>query len=219
MLAAELLRILCLLPVVSTLEPETEGILMTPISKHQWRQRILTERRSVDDATRAFEAFKLSQAAAESARGMCAVAAYVPVGSEPGSLDLLDALRLRTPLVLVPIAREPGPLYWAEYTGRGSLKAAPYGLSEPTGEVLGPSTVNRCDLVFVPALGVDIRGVRLGRGAGFYDRTLELVNSGTPIVAIVRDGEFVDELPEEPHDRRASHVLTPSGGLIELARE
>ena len=179
----------------------------------------MTRRRAVDAAVRAEESLKLCHAAAELARGATAVAAYVPVGSEPGTLDLLDALRSVSPTVLVPVAREPGPLYWAEYTGRDSLKPAPYGLSEPTGAVTGPESVTRCEVVFVPALAVDSRGVRLGRGAGFYDRTLDLVRAGTPIVAVVRDEELVQILPEEPHDRRATHALTPGGGVLKLAGE
>nr|WP_296774037.1 5-formyltetrahydrofolate cyclo-ligase [Rhodococcus sp. (in: high G+C Gram-positive bacteria)] len=197
----------------------TPGDSSAPFSKPEWRRRILAERRSVGAPERAEESLKLCHAAAKSARGTRAVAAYIPVGSEPGSLDLLDALRLETPLVLVPVAREPGPLHWAEYTGRDSLRAAPYGLSEPTGAVLDPETLSQCSVVFVPALAVDFRGVRLGRGAGFYDRTLDLVEPDIPIVAIVRDGELVEKLPEEPHDRRASHALTPERGLVELRRE
>ncbi len=159
---------------------------------------------------------KLCHAAAELARGTTAVAAYVPVGSEPGTLDLLDALCSVCTTVLVPVAREPGPLHWAEYTGRGSLQSAPYGLFEPTGTVTGPESVTRCEVVFVPALAVDSRGVRLGRGAGFYDRTLDLVGPGVPVVAVVRDEELVGFLPEEPHDRRATHALTPRRGVVAL---
>ncbi|WP_245819962.1 5-formyltetrahydrofolate cyclo-ligase [Rhodococcoides yunnanense] len=197
----------------------TAGDPVTPMSKQEWRRRIVASRRSVDVAERAAESLKLCHAAADSARGASAVAAYVPVGSEPGSLDLLDALRRESTVVLVPIARAPGPLHWAEYTGRDSLRTAPYGLSEPTGEILEPATVSGCDLVFIPALAVDLRGVRLGRGAGFYDRTLDLVDPGTSVVAVVRDEELVEELPEEPHDRRASHALTPARGLVTLRRE
>ncbi|MDJ0393974.1 5-formyltetrahydrofolate cyclo-ligase [Rhodococcus sp. G-MC3] len=197
----------------------TPGDSVTPLSKSEWRRHILASRRSVDALVRAEESLKLCHAAARSARGTRAVAAYIPVGSEPGSLDLLDALRVETPMVLVPIAREPGPLHWAEYTGRDGLRAAPYGLSEPTGAVLDPVTLKQCSVVFVPALAVDFRGVRLGRGAGFYDRTLDVVEPDVPIVAIVRDGELVEKLPEEPHDRRASHALTPGRGLVTLGRE
>ncbi|WP_207890783.1 5-formyltetrahydrofolate cyclo-ligase [Rhodococcus sp. Eu-32] len=192
---------------------------MTPISKQEWRSRILASRRTVEADVRVAESMKLCHAAADSARRTTAVAAYVPVGSEPGSLDLLDALRRESNEVLVPVAREPGPLHWAEYTGRDSLRSARYGLLEPTGEILDPGSVSRCDVVFVPALAVDLRGVRLGRGAGFYDRTLDLVGPGVPIAAVVRDGELVDELPEEPHDRRATHALTPSHGLVTLSEE
>ncbi|MGA9873326.1 MAG: 5-formyltetrahydrofolate cyclo-ligase [Rhodococcus sp. (in: high G+C Gram-positive bacteria)] len=190
-----------------------------PSPKVEWRRSVLARRRLVAPAERAEDSLKLCHAAADSARGTRAVAAYVPVGSEPGSLDLLDALRAVSPTVLVPIAREPGPLHWAEYTGRRSLIAAPYGLFEPAGAVLDPESVTGCEVVFVPALAVDKRGVRLGRGAGFYDRTLDLVGPGIPIVAVVRDEELVEVLPEEPHDRRATHALTPSHGLVELARE
>jgi 5-formyltetrahydrofolate cyclo-ligase len=38
-------------------------------------------------------------------------------------------------------------------------------------------------------------------------------------VAVVRDEELVDRLPEEPHDVRMTHALTPLGGLVSLARE
>lgn len=201
---------------LETMKPDDS---VTPLSKEEWRRHVLSRRRSVDALVRAEESLKLCHAAAESARGTRAVAAYVPVGTEPGSLDLLDALRSETPLVLVPVARAPGPLHWAEYTGRDSLRAAPYGLFEPVGEVLDPEAISDCSVVFVPALAVDFRGVRLGRGAGFYDRTLDLVGSEVPIVAIVRDGELVEKLPEEPHDRPATHALTPNRGLTELSRE
>ncbi len=70
--------------------------------------------------------------------------------------------------------------------------------------------------VFVPALAVDRAGVRLGRGAGFYDRSLPLADPAARLVAVVRDDELVDEVPAEPHDVRMTHALTPKRGLVEL---
>ena len=66
--------------------------------------------------------------------------------------------------------------------------------------------------VVLPALGVDRRGVRLGRGGGYYDRALQHVRPDAVLVAVVFDDEFVDELPDEPHDRRVTALVTPSGG-------
>ena len=71
-------------------------------------------------------------------------------------------------------------------------------------------------VVLVPALAVDRRGVRLGRGAGFYDRSLTLARPDTPLIAVVRDDELLDRLPAEPHDVRMTHALTPQKGLVDL---
>jgi 5-formyltetrahydrofolate cyclo-ligase len=68
----------------------------------------------------------------------------------------------------------------------------------------------------VPALAVDRAGVRLGRGAGFYDRTLPLASPAALLVAVVRDDEIVDRLPTEPHDVPVTHALTPNGGMVAL---
>lgn len=70
--------------------------------------------------------------------------------------------------------------------------------------------------MLVPALAVDLRGTRLGRGAGFYDRTLGSVGPQTRLVAIVRDSELVEALPADDHDIPMGWALTPSGGLTPL---
>ncbi|MGQ5680533.1 5-formyltetrahydrofolate cyclo-ligase, partial [Streptomyces sp. ESR1.13] len=49
--------------------------------------------------------------------GAHAVAAYVSVGAEPGTLALLDALRARGVRVLLPALLPDNDLDWGEYTG------------------------------------------------------------------------------------------------------
>jgi 5-formyltetrahydrofolate cyclo-ligase len=102
---------------------------------------------------------------------------------------------------------------------RGARRVAdgPYGIPEPDGERLGAAALRIADVVFVPALAVDRTGVRLGRGAGFYDRSLPLAAAGTAFVAVVREDEVVDWLPAEPHDVRMSAVLTPNRGLLPVS--
>ncbi|WP_415973723.1 5-formyltetrahydrofolate cyclo-ligase [Rhodococcus sp. 077-4] len=188
-------------------------------SKDRWRAHVLAERRLLDDAQRAMESSALCHVVGELAAEHPTVAAYVPVGREPGSLRMLDAMAAAGATVLLPSAREPGPLRWARYDGRESLVGAPYGLLEPAGPSLEPDAIASCSLVLLPALAVDRRGTRLGRGAGFYDRTLDLCRPHAMLVAVVRDSELVDRLPDEPHDRRVTHALTPSGGLVRLGTE
>ena len=71
-------------------------------------------------------------------------------------------------------------------------------------------------MILVPALAVDRAGVRLGRGAGFYDRSLPLADAAARLIAVVRDDELVARLPAEPHDVRMTHALTPHNGLVTL---
>ncbi len=151
------------------------------------------------------------------------VCAYVPVGSEPGSLELVASLHRRGVRVLLPVARHdtaglPQPLKWGEYVP-GELVEGRFGLREPKGPLLSAESVAIATTLLIPALAVDGSGVRLGRGAGFYDRSLRLVSRSARLVAVVRDDELMDRLPTEPHDVSMTHALTPHRGVVVLGAD
>ncbi|MER7683801.1 5-formyltetrahydrofolate cyclo-ligase [Streptomyces sp. NPDC097610] len=146
------------------------------------------------------------------------VAAYVSVGSEPGTLALLDALHARGVRVLLPVLMADNDLDWGAYAGEGSLERVRHGsrmaLLEPAGERLGPEAVQEADAVLLPGLAVDRRGMRLGRGGGSYDRVLarlEHAGADPALVVLLYDAEVVEHVPAEPHDRPVHAVVTPSG--------
>lgn len=142
------------------------------------------------------------------------VAAYVSVGREPGTRALLDALRARGVRVLLPVLMPDNDLDWAAYEGAGRLARAGRGLLEPDGARLGPDAVLAAEVVLLPGLAVDTRGMRLGRGGGSYDRVLDrLARAGaTPALAVLLYGnEVVARVPEEPHDHPVHAVVTPEG--------
>ena len=187
-------------------------------AKAQWRRRIRAHRRALDPAQRARDAALLTAAAVELATTIDGpVCAHLPVGVEPWSAGGVEALRAAGHEVLLPVvADRDGPLDWAHYTGVEALVPGPFGLREPAGQRLGVSTVGRAGLVLLPALAADRRGVRLGQGGGFYDRTLPLVYAHVPLVVVLGDGELVDALPAEPHDRRVTAALLPADGVMML---
>ncbi|MGR6970969.1 5-formyltetrahydrofolate cyclo-ligase [Streptomyces cynarae] len=146
------------------------------------------------------------------------VAAYVSVGSEPGTPALLDALRARGVRVLLPVLLPDNDLDWGTYAGPESLVSVRHGgrmaLLEPAGERLGPEAVQEADAVLLPGLAVDARGMRLGRGGGSYDRVLsrlERAGADPALVVLLYDAEVVERVPEEAHDRPVHAVVTPSG--------
>jgi 5-formyltetrahydrofolate cyclo-ligase len=142
-------------------------------------------------------------------RGLTAVAAYVPVGTEPGGPELPALLRAAGLDVVLPVLAPDADLDWAAYTGE--LADGPRGLLEPPGPRLGPAAVGVVGAVVVPAVAVDRRGVRLGRGGGSYDRALARLGPVGTATALLYDGELVDVLPAEPHDRTVAAVITPAG--------
>ncbi|MBC2869487.1 5-formyltetrahydrofolate cyclo-ligase [Streptomyces mexicanus] len=146
------------------------------------------------------------------------VAAYVSVGTEPGTLALLDALRARGVRVLLPVLLPDNDLDWGAYAGEDSLTRVRHGgrmaLLEPSGPRLGPQAVTDADVVLLPGVAVDARGVRLGRGGGSYDRVLarlERAGAHPALVVLLYDGEVVAHVPDQPHDRPVKAVVTPSG--------
>lgn len=196
---------------------------MATTGKAALREQLLAARRRVADDVRAAEADLLREKleAPESiVTSDSTVCAYVPVGTEPGSIELLDMLLRRAGRVLLPVARTtadntPLPLSWGEYQP-GTLTTGRWGLLEPPQPWLPASALAEAALVLVPALAVDRGGVRLGRGRGFYDRSLGARDPHVPLVALVRDPEVLDEIPAGPHDVPMTHALTPRRGLIAL---
>jgi len=147
--------------------------------------------------------------ASEEVRRAATVAAYVSMGTEPGTGLLLDALLDAGKRVILPVLQPDNDLDWAVHTG--SLVPARRGLLEPAGPLLGPAAVATADLVLVPGLAVSPTGARLGRGGGSYDRALARVPVGTPVWIVLYDAEVGVPVPVEPHDRPVTGAVTPSG--------
>ena len=147
--------------------------------------------------------------------------AEAPEFRERARLVLYAALPDELPTrPLYELARESGKvLLWPRTAGRGRLVFAPcqrweeliperYGvLAPPPGQEgvgLGPG-----DLLLVPGVAFDLRGGRLGRGGGYFDRALlEIGEPGPLSLGVGFEFQLVDEVPREPHDRAVRAVLT-----------
>lgn len=187
-------------------------------TKREIRAAILAARRALADGVRVAADARLCAAVAALARTVRPrpVACYCPVPGEPGGPDLLPTLVDAGTPILLPVLGRDRDLDWARYSGPDDLAPDWYGLPTPTSAPLGRHALATAALVLVPALAVDARGTRLGRGGGCYDRALTRVAAGIPVLALLYDGELVNELPVQPHDRPVSGVITPRGGLRRL---
>jgi 5-formyltetrahydrofolate cyclo-ligase len=153
---------------------------------------------AIADARAAVRAAVLTRAREH---GWHRVAGYLPLRTEPGSVELLELMSGMGIEVLVPVLRPDRDLDWAPW------QAATRQVG-PTG---GVAAITRVDVVLAPALAVAADGTRLGRGGGSYDRALARVAPSTPVAALLHDGELVQHLPSADWDRRVTAVVTPAG--------
>jgi 5-formyltetrahydrofolate cyclo-ligase len=157
------------------------------------------------------------------------ITAYASFGTEPRTDRLRALLALSGVRVLLPVIRDDGGLDWAddpvaEDVGSGSsdgftLDGVTRGIPEPTAEPAAHSMADLialgCRVVLAPALAVDVRGNRIGKAGGYYDRFLAGLDDVDPalrpvVVAVLHDDEIVDDIPAEAHDRPVDAVLTPT---------
>jgi 5-formyltetrahydrofolate cyclo-ligase len=182
-------------------------------AKTAMRDQLLTtrNRRPLLERSEAARELALRLTAAPEVRRAATVAAYIAVGSEPGTAPLLHALVTAGKRIVLPVVLPDLDLDWAAFTGDQDLAPARYGLLEPIGSRLGVEAVATADVVLVPGLAVSSRGERLGRGGGCYDRALARVPVGTFTCVLLYDDEVGVDVPVEPHDRPVTAAASPAG--------
>jgi 5-formyltetrahydrofolate cyclo-ligase len=87
------------------------------------------------------------------------------------------------------------------------LQAGRFGIREPVSHA-AQLYRKRVDFILVPGVAFDLAGHRLGRGRGYYDQLLEVLEGTTCGVAF--DQQIRNLVPIEPHDVRLDCILTPT---------
>jgi 5-formyltetrahydrofolate cyclo-ligase len=188
------------------------------IDKGTLRRRLVAARAAMPDSIRTDAGRLIRDHVLEMPEVAAAgtIAAYYSVGTEPDTHGLVFALWKRGSYVVLPVLLPDGDLDWASYEGPDSLAPGPRGLLQPAEPVRGAGTVARADVVLVPALAVDVRGRRLGRGGGSYDRALARVGPQVPTIALLYDSELLPSVPAEAHDQAVRAVARPEHGITWL---
>lgn len=176
----------------------TESIASQREAKAAIRKRVRESLAAMPSAELADRSRRACQRVMSSAYFACArtVLLYAPL---PGELDvtslILDCLAQKRTVCLPRVD-------WARIAMTpAKIDAFPAGLVETKFGVREPGSdapavdVLDLDLVVVPGLAFDLRGGRLGRGAGFYDRFLADQNLKAITIGVALDAQIVADLP------------------------
>ena len=140
------------------------------------------------------------------------VSGFSPMPGEFRVWHLLRRLVADGFSLVLPVMQGKGlPLLFRAWKPGDAMDSGVWGISEPKVDkaVLEP------DILIVPLLAFDPRGMRLGYGGGYYDRTLAGLRARKEIVAvgIGYDQQEVADVPHLDYDERLDWVLTPSGPI------
>ena len=138
---------------------------------------------------------------------------YLPQGAEFDVLPLLNqALWMKRTCCLPVISGGHGrALRFARLDGRNPMTANRYGIPEPWDPQ--PLRAWQLDLLFVPLVGFDSSGHRLGMGGGYYDATLAYLLRRRLwrkplLIGVGYECQRVETLPSDPWDTPLDAALT-----------
>lgn len=140
---------------------------------------------------------------------------YASLREELDTSPLIErALRRGCQIYLPVISRQRGSrrMRFVELTQAQRINRL--GIHEPQGRVL--PDVRRLDIVFVPLVGFDARGVRLGMGGGYYDRAfafrrMRKVWHAPALVGLAYGFQQLPYIEQAPHDVLLDAVATEQG--------
>jgi 5-formyltetrahydrofolate cyclo-ligase len=139
------------------------------------------------------------------------IGGYYPIKDELNPLLLLETLHQNGFRIGLPKIRE-GLISFKEWAPGSTLCCGIFGTLEPsdTQPVVFPTAI------LVPLLAFDLRGNRLGYGAGYYDTALRVIRRERRVVAIGVgfDEQEMPEIPREPQDEPLDMILTPSRTIV-----
>lgn len=140
------------------------------------------------------------------------IALFMSADGEIDTAPLLEGLlRLGKACYLPVLEQDTVTLQFRRYLPDRPLVTNFFGLQEPDedAEVIAPEDL---DTVFMPLVGFDLAGNRLGMGKGYYDRTFAFVtadrSTGPALIGLAHECQRVEYLEAADWDVPLGGILT-----------
>jgi 5-formyltetrahydrofolate cyclo-ligase len=175
------------------------------------REQVLAGRDALDPQWRAEASHSFAEWADQIApEPGSIVSGFWPMRSEVDVRPLMSALRERGARLALPAILSKTEMIFRELVPGApmvDMGFQTYGPGEDA-SVVDPV------LMLVPLVAFDARGHRIGYGAGYYDRAIEVLQAKgivPRLIGIAFDCQEVERVPDEPHDVTLPEILTETG--------
>jgi len=138
------------------------------------------------------------------------VSTYMHIGSEVRTATILDWLLSKGKRVIVPATDTVNRrLIFCEIKSpEKELVKQTYGILEPKPEFRKPLPLEQADVILVPGVAWDLRGYRIGYGAGYYDRSINSIRKFLPKIGLCYEFQIVKRIPNGRFDRKVNKLVT-----------
>lgn len=131
------------------------------------------------------------------------VGLYASIKNEVATDLLFEYLQSQNSKIFFPKMGE-SQINFYQMHSKQELKVNHLGIAEP--EEDPSSLATQLDYCFVPGMGFDIQGHRLGRGRGYYDRYLK--NVSCVKMGLAYDFQILESVPADQHDIHMDWVIS-----------
>jgi 5-formyltetrahydrofolate cyclo-ligase len=181
--------------------------------KRMLRKEILMCRRNLNRDLIAAESADIAKALFDWSvyRQSDTIMAYAAMADEPQThLILQHALSEKKKLCIPVIGEAKGTMEAAFIEKLADLVPGKYGILAPDEEKINIAQPDMIELILVPGVAFNLKGQRLGMGAGFYDRFLKKTRNAT-LVGLALQCQIIDAVPCEDHDYLIDYLATKDG--------
>ena len=138
------------------------------------------------------------------------VSTYLHIGSEVRTSRIFNLLLSEGKKVIVPVTDKANRrLVFSEIKcPERELVRGTFGILEPAAEFRRPTPLEQADIILVPGVAWDLRGYRIGYGAGYYDRSISSLQKFLPKIGLSYEFQIVERIPNSEFDRRVDRLVT-----------
>ncbi len=135
---------------------------------------------------------------------------YIPIKNEVDTIPLIKEFSAKKKII-IPRINEKDEIEAHKIQGLTELETGKFGIPEASKDA-PLIDINQIELIVVPGVAFDYKGLRIGYGKGYYDKFLKKINCYK--IALAYDFQILNTVPQEPHDEKVDLIITETQTII-----